>query len=61
MKKIQSHLDSKLNQMMNLIQSRIKIVESQNSKNSNSNSIISLIFKQYKDYILFKNAATSNL
>ena len=60
MKKIQSHLDSKLNQMMHLIQPRIKIVESQNSKNSNLNSIILLILRQYKDHILSKNAATSN-
>ena len=42
-KKIQSHLDSKLNQMMNLIQSRGKTAKNQDSKNSNSISLISLI------------------
>ena len=46
MKKIQSHLKFKLNQMMNLIQSRIKIVESQYS---NATSIILLILRQFKD------------
>ena len=44
-KKIQLYLDLKLNQMMNLIQSRVKTVENQDSKNSNSNSLISLILR----------------
>ena len=43
MQKIHSYLNSKLNQMINMIQSRIKIVKSQNSKNSNATSIILLI------------------
>ena len=49
MKKIQSHLESKFNQMINLIQSRKKTAENQVSKNCNSNSLISLILRQYKD------------
>ena len=59
MKKIQSHLDSKLNQMMNLI-SRTEIVKSQSSKNSNATSIILFILRQFKDYIFSKNASFSN-
>ena len=61
MKKIQSHLDSKLNQIMHLVQSRTKIVESQNSKNSNFNSIILLISRQFEDHNASKNASSSNL
>ena len=60
MKKIQSHLDSKLNQMMNLIQSCTKIVESQNSKNSNATSTILLILRQFKNHNTSKNASSSN-
>ena len=60
MKKIQSHLNSKLNQMINLIQSRIKIVESQNSKNSNTTSIILLILRQFKDQNASKIPSSSN-
>ena len=60
MEKIQSHLDSKLNQMINLIQPCTKIVESQNSKNSNSISTIPLIPRQYKDHVVSKNASSSN-
>ena len=61
MKKIQSYLNSKLNQMMNLIQSRIKIVESESSKNSNATLIIILILRQLKDQNTSKNASSSNL
>ena len=60
MKKIQSHLDSKLNQMMNLIQPRTKIVESQSSKNSNATSTILLIPRQFKNHNASKNASLLN-
>ena len=60
-KKIQLHLDSKLNQMMNLIQSHTMIVESQHSKNSNLISIILLTLRQFKHDNASKNASSSNL
>ena len=60
MKNIQSHLDSKLNQIINLIQLRTKIVESQNSKNSNATPTILLILRQFKDYNASKNLSSLN-
>ena len=62
MKKIQSHLNKKLNQMMKLIQSRLKttsMLNVQNSKNSNSNTLISLISRNYKNQNASKNAFLS--
>ena len=52
MRKIQSHLNKKLNQMMKLIQSGSKTTSMsnvQNSKNLNSSTLIPLISRQYKD------------
>ena len=60
MEKIQSHLESKLNQMMNLIQPRGKTTENQVSKNSNPNSLIPSIPRQYKDQNASKIASSSN-
>ena len=59
-KKIQSHLDSKLNQMINLIYLRTKIINDQNSKNSNSTSVISLISRQYRNRNTSRNTSSSN-
>ena len=60
MKKIQSHLESKLNQTMNLIQPRGITAENQGSKSSNFSSLISLIPIQYKDQNASKIASSSN-
>ena len=60
MEKIQAHLDTKLNQMINTIQPRAKTINDQNSKNSNSTSVIPLIPRQYKDHNTSKNTSTSN-
>ena len=59
-KKIQAHLDAKLNQMINAIHLRAKTINDQNSKNSNSTSVISLIPRQYKNHNTSKNTSTSN-
>ena len=61
MKKIQSHLDFKLNQRINLIQSYAKAVEHQDSKKLNSISLMSLISRQYKDQNAFEITSSSNL
>ena len=56
MEKIQSLLDKKLNQMINLIQPRTSTSNVQIAQNSNA---IPLIPRQYKDQNAFKNASSS--
>ena len=60
-KKIQAHLNAKLNRIINAIQSCAKTINDQNSKNSNSISVIPLIPRQYKNHNISKNTSTSNL